>query len=50
MKTWANQIADCIEHDNKRRYLKGIPLVLISAAEYEPPWWYWLDWQKVNAN
>jgi len=50
MNTWANQIADCIESENKRCYLKTIPLVLLSAAEYELPWWYCIDYQKANRN
>ena len=50
MNKWNDHIVDCIEHENKRHYLKGVPLVLLSATDYNPPWWYWLDYGKVNLN
>ena len=31
----------------KRR--NGIALFFF-AVKYEPPWWYWLDYEKVNLN
>jgi len=50
MKTWQQQIEFCIENEGKRHYLKQVPLILISAAVYNPPWWYWLDWRKAVRN
>lgn len=50
MRTWQQQIESNIENDDKHHYLKGIPLVLISAVIYQPPWLYWQDWTKANKN
>lgn len=50
MNTWAEKIAECIENESKRHYLKPIPLALISAIEYLPPWWYWEDFLKCVRN
>lgn len=49
-QSWADRIADCIEHDEKRHYIAGISLALISAVEYTPDVWSWLDWMKGNLN
>ena len=50
MDRWVDKIIDCIENEGKRHYLKGVPLDLISAIEYIPDAWYWLDWLKGNNN
>ncbi len=50
MNDWGSKIAACFEDESKRVYLKGVPLVLVSAALYAPPYWYWLDWERANRN
>lgn len=47
---WTQQIANCIEHDSKRRLLKGIPLWLIATVDYTPDFVYWLEFRKSNTN
>jgi hypothetical protein len=47
---FTEQIAACIEHDNKRKYLKGLPLTLIASTEYEPGEFYWLEFNKWFSN
>lgn len=47
---WTTGISNCIEDEGKRSYLKNIPLVLVSAIEYEPDAFDWLDWVKCNSN
>lgn len=50
MDTWENTVAACIEDESKRHFLKGLPINLLSAARYEPPYWYWLEWIRANNN
>lgn len=47
---WTEQVADCIEDEGKRIYLKDIPIVLLSATEYQPDTIYWLEWMRLNCN
>lgn len=47
---FTDKIIDCIENESKRQYLKQVPIVLINTANYNPPWWYWLDYLKGNLN
>lgn len=47
---FSQQIAACIEHDEKRRYLKGLPLSLIASQEHIPDAFYWMDFTRNNSN
>jgi len=47
---WENSIANCVQEEDKRVYLKALPLTLISSAEFIPDTWYWIDWIKSNIN
>lgn len=40
---WEQSIANCIEDESKRFYLKNIPLWLIGSAAYEMNWKYQRD-------
>ncbi len=48
--TWEDKIADCMVDEDKRHCLKGLPIILLSAARYEPCYWYWLEWTRANDN
>ena len=43
---FADKIVACLEHDSKRHYLRGVPIVLVASTEYNPGPIYWLDYLK----
>lgn len=47
---FTQQIIACIEHDSKRKYLKGLPLPLIASQEHCPDIFYWLDYLRTGNN
>ena len=47
---WEQSIANCIEDESKRFYLKNVPSWLIASVVYEMDWVYQRDLIKYNMN
>ncbi len=47
---FTKQLVDCMEHDEKRQYLKGLPLSLIASMEIDQDAFYWMGYIRTNSN